>query len=405
LGLGLFLGGAGGDAHAAGLQRPNVGGARALGLGGAFTAIADDATAVWYNPAGTAVYGDNSVYVGGELILLGRTYKPSASSPLGIIGVTKDVHENTPAQFTPVLGATTRFGSSKTAPQRFALSLGVYVPFGGAISFGQADIMDKGLHSTTLTDIEVTPCLAYQVTDILMIGAALRVGIGLFDVNDVETAFKANLSMNGVGVGGSLGMLVRPNWRVQVGAVYRTPLSIDYGGNGPVTLTGQMQVTRNSTLHVTWPQSFGLGVALWPHRRFMATIQGDWTGWSSVQRLDINIDGVGPTTKWMRYHDSYALHVGLQGTITRFLQARIGWALDGNAIPDRAVRRENQDGLKSTFAVGLGLHVWKLFFDLAFEAFLPLPARTVANQVGAENEAGVYDAHIYSVELGAQIRF
>jgi hypothetical protein len=124
-----------------------------------------------------------------------------------------------------------------------------------------------------------------------------------------------------------------------------------------------------------------------------------------VQRLDVNLDGVGPTTKFMRLHDSWALHLGLQASLTRFLQARVGWALDGNAIPDRTMRRENQDGLKSTIAVGAGLHFWKLFFDLAFEAFLPLPARTVATQVGSENEAGVYNANVYSVELGAQIRF
>ena len=46
---------------AAGLQRPNVGGARAIGMGGAYTAVADDPSAVWFNPAGTAFYGDNVV--------------------------------------------------------------------------------------------------------------------------------------------------------------------------------------------------------------------------------------------------------------------------------------------------------------------------------------------------------
>ncbi|HEY1584663.1 MAG TPA: hypothetical protein VGH63_03185, partial [Polyangia bacterium] len=52
------------DARGAGLSRPNIVGARAIGMGGAFTAIADDPTAVWYNPAGTALYGDNVFYVG-----------------------------------------------------------------------------------------------------------------------------------------------------------------------------------------------------------------------------------------------------------------------------------------------------------------------------------------------------
>ena len=57
------------DARGAGLSRPNVVGARAIGMGGAFTGIADDPTAVWYNPAGTAMYGDNVGYVGVELVI------------------------------------------------------------------------------------------------------------------------------------------------------------------------------------------------------------------------------------------------------------------------------------------------------------------------------------------------
>ncbi|HEX7879031.1 MAG TPA: UPF0164 family protein, partial [Candidatus Eisenbacteria bacterium] len=36
-------------------------GARALGLGGAFTALADDASAIYWNPAGTAIMGQPDV--------------------------------------------------------------------------------------------------------------------------------------------------------------------------------------------------------------------------------------------------------------------------------------------------------------------------------------------------------
>ena len=399
-------------AHAAGLARPNVGGARAVGLGGAFTAVADDPSAVWYNPAGTAFYGDNVVLIGGELVILDRAYKPSAGSPLGMAGVGDYIHENTAPQFTPVIGITTRFGYGKQPPSRFALSLAVYNPYGGAISFKSSDVMDKGILSTTIADIEISPTLAYQVTDILSIGASLRIGVGLFNVDDSENTFHAKMSANGVGVGGALGVMVRPHWRVQVGAVYRTPLSIDMKGSGPLTVGTQPSMNASAALKVTWPQSAGLGVAVWPHRRLMASIQGDWTGWSSVQRLDVAIGTLQPQTKWMRYRDTYALHLGLQAVFTRFLVGRVGYTFDSNAIPDRDMRRENEDANKHTLGFGLGLHFWKLFIDLAFEALLPTGPRTIGNQVtappptnGAENEAGSYDSRVYSLELGLQFRF
>jgi long-chain fatty acid transport protein len=391
---------------AAGLQRPNVGGARAVGMGGAYTAVADDPSAVWFNPAGLAFYGDNVVLLGGELVLLDRAYQPAAASPLGVQGspTNKYIHENTSPQFTPLIGASSRFGYGKQPATRFALSVAIYNPYGGAISYNESDVNKHGLISTTIADLEVTPALAYQVTDVLSIGAALRIGVGLFDVNDIESAFSAKLSMTGVGIGGSLGVMMKPHWRVQIGAVYRTPLSIDYAGDGPVTITGATS-NKKGTLHVDWPQSAGLGIAVLPHQRVMVSAQADWTGWSSVQRLDVSIDGLVPQTKYMRYKDTYAFHLGVQAAFTRFLLGRVGYTFDSNAIPDRTMRRENQDADKHTFGFGVGLHFWKLFIDLAFEALLPTSPRTIANQVGLENEAGSYDSRVYSLELGLQFRF
>ena len=93
---------------AAGLSRPNMNGARAIGLGGAFTAVADDPTAMWYNPGAPAFFGDNVVYLGGELVLTGREYTPSADSPLGKDGHTQPIKENSDPTFMPMVGASSR---------------------------------------------------------------------------------------------------------------------------------------------------------------------------------------------------------------------------------------------------------------------------------------------------------
>jgi long-chain fatty acid transport protein len=402
------------SALGAGLQRPNVGGARAVGMGGAYTAVADDPMAVWFNPAGTAFYGDNVVLLGAELVLLDRAYQPSAGSPLGMMGsaTNKYIHENTPPQVVPTLGVSSRFGYGKQPANRFALSLAVYAPYGGAISFAESDVKTRGIVSTTIADIEITPALSYQVTDVLAIGAALRIGVGLFNVDDAESAFRAKLSMSGVGIGGNLGIMVKPHWRVQLGAVYRTPLSIDYKGDGPITVGAGAAMTKKGSLHVEWPQSFGLGIAVLPHRRVMISAQGDWNAWSSVQRLDVNVEGLTPQTRFLRFRDTFAFHLGVQAAFTRFLVGRVGYTWDGNAVPDRTMRRENEDNDKHTLGFGLGLHFWKLFIDVAFEALLPTGARVISQQYGVpaggaspENESGSYDSRVYSLELGLQFRF
>jgi len=299
---------------------------------------------------------------------------------------------------------TTRFGFGKLQPNRFALSLLAYDVYGGSISFNPSDVQNQGIQSTTILDFEVTPTLAYQVTDVLALGAGVRIGINSFSANDIEAAFKANVSALGVGIGGTMGLMLTPHRMVQIGAVYRTTLSSTMSGSGPVTPLGGMTANHDVGISITWPQSASLAVAVKPHRRILATIQGDWTGWSSVQKLQIELSGLLPVVKNMHYSDTWALHLGVQGVVTRWFLARLGFALDGNAIPDSTMRRENQDALKATMAVGVGFHVWKLFLDGAFEAFLPLDPRKIAKQ-GPDNEAGVYKANLYTAELSAQIRF
>jgi len=90
-------------------------GTRAIALGGAFTGIADDASAVAYNPAGLA-------------------FLPSAmqAEAYGYLSLTKFRYENAGALFesneklvVPGLFAARGFG-------RFALGFGYYIPYAAA---------------------------------------------------------------------------------------------------------------------------------------------------------------------------------------------------------------------------------------------------------------------------------
>jgi long-chain fatty acid transport protein len=409
----LVVLGAGGHAFAAGLSRPNVVGARAIGMGGGFTAIADDPTAVWHNPAGMGIYGDTSVYFGNEIVFTQRSYTPDAQSRLGMAGITTKLTENTAPTYIPIIGLTTRFGFGKTAPTRFAFGLLAYDAYGGSISYDPNKLKNSmgrvvGIANTQILDFEVTPALAYQVSEVLSLGAGLRIGVNAFSVDDTESAFSAKLSGTAVGIGGLLGAMVRPHRMVQIGAVWRSPLNASISGSGDVIIGMDPATKKDFSLKIQWPQSVALGVTVIPHRRILGTIQADWTGWSSVQRLALDVGGLVQNSQ-MRYLDTYAIHAGVQGVITRFLLVRAGWSIDSNAIPDRTMRRENQDSVKHTLAAGLGLHFWKIFIDGAFEILLPLGSRVVSmplpSAAAPENETGTYEANVYSIELSAQIRF
>jgi long-chain fatty acid transport protein len=399
-----------GSARAAGLSRPSVVGARAIGLGGAFTAVADDPTAAWHNPSGLALAGENVVYIGGELIFTQRSYTPDGQSTLGMAGVTNKITEKNVPTFIPIIGASTRFGFGKAPATRFAFGITAYDAYGGSIEFTEKSIYSAsagraiGIISTSILNYELAPTLAYQVNEILSVGAALRIGINEFGVK-ANDPIVANVNGSGVGVGTTLGVMVKPHRMLQIGAVYRSPLSATISGSGTAVFSmaaGPMNV--DTGLKITWPQSAGLGLMVTPHQRFMATVQADWTGWSSVQRLDVTVaDANNPQQE--RYRDSWGVHLGLQAVATSWMLVRVGWAWDSNAVPDRTMRRENTDGDKSTVALGLGFRIWKVFIDAAFESFIPIGERTVSKPYVGENETGKYSALVFSGELSAQIRF
>ncbi|MDQ6970565.1 MAG: long chain fatty acid transport protein, partial [Mariprofundus sp.] len=68
-------------AQAGGYQIPEMG-AKAMGMGNAFTAVADDASAAWFNPAGVA-FGHEGMQVmagGVGIFAPGSKYAPNAAT-------------------------------------------------------------------------------------------------------------------------------------------------------------------------------------------------------------------------------------------------------------------------------------------------------------------------------------
>src|SRR5262245_27830976 len=72
------------SAHAGALGRPNLIDARAVGVGGAFTAVADDPSAVWFNPAGLTQLQRTTLLGGFDMVAASFDSTPATCSPNGM---------------------------------------------------------------------------------------------------------------------------------------------------------------------------------------------------------------------------------------------------------------------------------------------------------------------------------
>jgi long-chain fatty acid transport protein len=395
-------------AHAAGLGRPNVGGARAIGWGGAFTAIADDPTALHFNPAGMASQPDDTVLVGSETIVAPRSWKPlDADGNLG----PAQTPSNAPS-FLPLLGYVTRL-HQEGVPSRWALGIGFWNTFGGSLDYGAGDPSVKQVNATSIALLEVVPGIAYEVNDFLQLGVGFRLGYGIFTVNATKhPTASADVSTAGVGAGFSTGAMVSPTRNLHFGLVWRSAITVDTKGSGDIDFGDGMPKTVDSSMTEEWPQQASIAMHWQATEHFGLALQADWTDWSSMQKLTIVASGATDVND-LDFEDSYAAHLGVQYAFTDDFALRGGYTFDGNAVPDRTIDRTFFDQPKHCAAIGSSWNVreW-LTLDAAFEAVVG-PVRHVPRNDDAlggfgsrANIApGDYAGQIYTLEVAAQFHY
>ncbi len=362
-------------ADAAGLARPNIAGARPVGLGGAFVAVAEDPSAIWYNPAGLAQVRNSQALVGLELAKPTFTYNPS-DGQCGNDPATSQPRTNCPKVESssgmaalPVLGASTRFASAGGAePSRLAIGFLFYNSYGGAIEFDRAKLKanneEGGVIKSTLALLEAAPSVAYRVNEQFYLGAAFRIGIGLFNVENAAKGNRANAKIDstGAGVGYSIGAILKPIPQLRLGLTYRSQLSVEPSGSANIeSAPGSPPITSDVKTKMPWPQAVVGGFAVKPIEKLLFSTQLEWVNWSSFQAIAPAFQKDRSLDVLARYDtdfkDSWAAHVGLEYTIlddpkSMGAAVRVGYARDSNAIPDSSIDRQYVDGEKNTVGGG-----------------------------------------------------
>jgi long-chain fatty acid transport protein len=150
-------------------------GARAAGMGNAFTSVADDASAVFYNPAGLAFQEGTQFQLDGLVVVGLFRFVPSAPPP-GTVVPQKGFHGSIKPKFIPVAS----FYMSKQVSKKATFGFGVFTPFGLSANFTNfndgdpANTKYPGRWAGTRARLEqfwFQPTLAYRLTPKMGIAA------------------------------------------------------------------------------------------------------------------------------------------------------------------------------------------------------------------------------------------
>lgn len=276
-------------------------GARAMGLGGAFIAVADDATAVSFNPAGLAQLLQPEVSFVANGMQRNVGYQDVETTSQGRVLAASDTLVSN-ARWTPLFVSATaplRLGGRNLVVQlsiqrAFALNEDSrrsldQVPAGG----GTPSHLSQGIAQSGQIDL-YSGALAYEVSQRILLGLAYQVWRGRWDLDSTSlqetgttTTTVAYRQVNALDGGSfNLGLIWRwPTW--SLGLVRRTGFHADYGFTTTLATSLSPASRRfgpvSTGLH--WPASTGVGLAYRPTGHWLVTADLTHTVWSSMRYM------------------------------------------------------------------------------------------------------------------------
>jgi long-chain fatty acid transport protein len=383
--------------------RSNGLGARARGMGGAFVAIADDASAGFWNPAGLAHITGQLTQAELKLEQIDTHYTPPDGSR---------VDNRTNTLVVPALGTVTPLHN-----RRFpALSLLGYAPYGLALDWPEDAAYRYNVTSDRIRVISVGGATAYRASDRLAVGVAAFTNDGKLNLQNKvpstvyagvpglpDATFRAEGSDTNPNV--HLGVLWRARPTLQVGAAYRSPIHLAIHGDADLTFPGGPVVTDTWTMPLALPQSVSVGAAWQATPALLVAGQADWVDWSSIDQQKITFtQGNLPNQQIARnWRDRTQLRLGMEYTGHSPLVVRAGYSYDPTPVPASTLDPQLFDLSRHIVSAGIGTfsHHWAL--DASYERFFGQD-RTATTSVHAFPTPGRYTDHVDILTLTVSYR-
>ena len=354
LAVSVALAATAGPALAGGLS---IGTQSGSGIGNAYAggaAAAEDASTVWYNPAGmTALPGKTNLAVAAHALRASFKFQNTGSTlPIGA-------------------GNGGDGGGWHLIPQgyithkitdQWSLGAGFNTPFGLETNYDRGWRGQAIGFESALKIYNINVAAAYKVNDMLSVGGGLNYQRAELKFNSTPLIGFVEPKLHDDGIGYNIGVLFQPTQQTRVGAHYRS--SIKYTATG--TLLAPALIGGNSTASagLATPDSFSFSVvhALSPRWDIMGDVT--WTGWSHLKRLDVVrtsgvASGTSPVSLTFNWTDTWRTSLGLNYKYSDAWKLRFGIAFDqtpSNDV-DRTARLPDQD--RTWIAFGAQMKVSK----------------------------------------------
>lgn len=329
----------------------------ASGLGNAYAgsaAIADNASTIFYNPAGMTQLQDREF--SGGMAAVGTSFKfTDTGSSVGALAGSGNGGDGGGWGFVP------------NAYMSWALNKDLYVGVGMGAPFGLKTEYDNpwiGAAQSTMFDVKtynINPSVAYRVNDKVSVGAGLnwqrveadyhrQVGVAGPVVGGVNTNVYPNsplkLDLKDDSWGWNVGALFTLSPETKVGVSYRSTVTYDVTGsinvNGP-SATVNAGASSGAKAALKLPDVFILSATHQLNNKWQLLGDVSWTGWSSIPKIDIYrtsgaLNGTIAQTLDTEFKDTWRVAAGANYQYSSDVKLKFGVAYDQTPVRGASTR-------------------------------------------------------------------
>jgi long-chain fatty acid transport protein len=379
----------------------------ATARGEAFVATADNASAVYYNPAGLSQLNGNNVRAGAYGIYLDPRFTPPGGS--------QTFHSARHYAATPQL-----FYSYGRTNWPVSFGLGVYSPFGLAVDWPQnTGFRTLGVQGR-LTTVTINPVMAVKLSPSLSIGGGIMINYANINLQQgypfdpFPSADLFEFKADGWDVGYNLGVMWKPIEQVSLGATFRSAATMNFSGHTE-TIYPAGTTPYSSSASASWPFPLeaAFGISYRPTSKWNVEFDADYTDWSALGTVNINQSTPPPVLplsqvpETLNWQSSWLYKFGVTRYFDNGWHVSAGYVYNENSVPNANYSPLVADLARHFFSVGTG-HAGKLFdFDVAYQ-FCYGPTHTVSGSetsYGGQTADGNYKFNSQAVILTVGMHF
>ena len=349
------------------------------GLGNAYAggaASAEDASTIFYNPAGMARLKGMEIVVAASMIKPSAKFTDSGASTAATLQ-TKGGDGGDAGSWGLVPNA---YFAMELNPQT-RLGLGINAPFGLQTEYDSTWMGRFQAIKSKIKTVNLNPAVSYDVNEMISLGAGLNyqriTGELTSAVNYSAAAFSAGgvplltaiggpgkegvstVSGNDAAWGYNYGALFKLNPKTRIGVAYRSKIKYNLSGtvsftNVPTALASSPKLQNGDvTLPITMPGSFSVSGIQQFDDQWDVMADATWTGWGIFKQLKIDrTSGGNVQTVQENWKNTWRFSVGTSYHYNPQWMARAGLAFDQSPVSDTYRTARIPDNDRTWLSVG-----------------------------------------------------